>query len=68
MKNFSQTIVNYHGCGNGYLDITNKIVPEGRECMMPTYDLFWKKTIDTSKTIAKSTRSQIKNKPKANRG
>ena len=35
---------------------------------MPKYDLFWKKTIDTSKTIAKSTRSQIKNKPKANRG
>ena len=35
---------------------------------MPTYDPFWKKPIDTSNKTAKSTRSQIKNKPKANRG
>ena len=68
MKNFSQTFVNYHACGNGYLDGTNKIVPEGRKSIMPTYDPFWKKTIDTSNKIPKSTRSQIKNKPKANRG
>ena len=68
MKNFSQTFVNYHGSGNGYLDGTNKIVPKGRKCIMPTNNLFWKKTTDTCNKIAKSTRSQIKNKPKANRG
>ena len=68
MKNFSQAFANCHGCGNGYLDGTNKIVPEGRKCIMPTYNPFWKKPIDTSNKIAKSVRSQIKNKPKANRG
>ena len=67
MKNFSQTFVNYHGCGNGYLDGTNKIVPEGRRCIMPTNNPFWKKPIDTSNKIAKTTRSQIKNKTKAKR-
>ena len=65
MKNFSQTFVNYYGCGNGYLDGTNKIVPEGRKFIMPTYDPFWKKPIDTSSKIAKSARSQIKIKPKS---
>ena len=65
MKNFSQTIVNYHGCGNGYLDRTNKIVPEGRKCIMPTQNPFWKNPIHTSNKIAKSTRSQIKKKRKA---
>ena len=35
---------------------------------MPTYDPFWKKPIDTSNKTAKSARSQIRNKPKANRG
>ena len=65
MKNFSQTFVNYHGCGNGYLDGTNKIVPEDRKFIMPIYDPFWKKPIDTSSKIAKSARSQIKNKPKS---
>ena len=35
---------------------------------MPTCDPFWKKPVDTFNKIAKSTRSQIKNKPKANRG
>ena len=67
MKSFSQTFVNYHGSGNGYLDGTNKIVPEGRRGMMPTNNPFWKKPIDTSNKIAKSTRLQIKNKTKARR-
>ena len=42
MKNFSQTFVNYQCCGIGYSDGTNKIVPEGRKCIMPTYNLFGK--------------------------
>ena len=33
MKTFSQTFVKYHGCGNGYLEGTNKIVPEGRNAL-----------------------------------
>ena len=65
MKNFSQTFVNYHGCDSGYLDGANKIVPESRKCIMPTYNPFWKNPIDTSNKIAKSTRSQIKKKTKA---
>ena len=65
MKKFSQTFVNYHGCGNGYLDGANKIVPEGRKCIMPTYNPFWKNPINTLNKIAKSTRSQIKKKTKA---
>ena len=28
MVNISQTFVTYHGCGNGYLDGTRKIVPK----------------------------------------
>ena len=27
----------YHGCGNGYLDGTRKIVPKNRKCLMKTY-------------------------------
>ena len=68
MKIFSQTFVTYHGCGQCYLDGTNKIVPEGRKCIMPTDNPFWKKPIDTCNKIAKSRRAQIKNKAKANRG
>ena len=67
MKNFSQTFVNYHGCGNGYLDGTKKIVPEDRKWIMPKYNPFWKNPIHTSNKIAKSTRSQIKKKTKAKR-
>ena len=67
MKNFSQTIVSYHGCGNCYLDGTNKIVPKNRKCIMPRNNLFWKNPIDTSNKIAKSTRTQLKIKAKANR-
>ena len=71
MKNFSRTFVNYHGCGNGYLDGTKKIVSEGRKCIMPTYNPFWKNPIHTSEQnhnkITKSTRSQIKKKTKAKR-
>ena len=65
MKIFSQTFVTYHGFDNCYLDGTNEIVPEGKRCVMPTNNPFWKKTIDISKKIAKSTRLQIKNKGKA---
>ena len=46
MVNFSQECVVYHGCGNGYLDGTRKIVPKNRKCLMPTYYPFWKKSID----------------------
>ena len=59
MKNFSQTIVSYHG--------TNKIVPKNRKCIMPTNNPFWKNPTDTSNKIAKSTRTQVKIKAKANR-
>ena len=67
MKNFSQTFVNYHGCGNGYLDGANKIVPKGRKCIMLTYNPFWKNPMRTSNKIAKSTGSQNKKKTKAKR-
>ena len=40
MKHFSQTFVNYHNCGNGYLDGTNKIVLGGRKCIITIYDPF----------------------------
>ena len=65
MVNISQTFVVYHGCGNGYLDGTRKIVPKNRKCIRPTYYPFWKKPIDVRNRV--ETRAQIKLKPKATR-
>ena len=67
MKNFSQTFVIYHGCGKCYLDGTNALVPIGRKCVMQTNNPFWKNPIDTNSKIAKSRRTQIKIKARANR-
>ena len=65
MVNISQTFVVYHGCGNGYLDGTRKIVPKNRKCIRPTYYPFWKKPIDVCNRV--ETRAQISLKPKATR-
>ena len=65
MVNISQTFVVYHGCGNGYLDGTRKIVPKNRKCIRPTYYPFWKKPIDVRNRV--ETRAQISLKPKATR-
>ena len=67
MKNFSQMFVSYHGCGHCYLNGTNKLVPKGKKCIMPTNNPFRKNPVDTSNKIAKSTRTQLKIKAKANR-
>ena len=65
MVNISQTFVVYHGCGNGYLDGTRKIVPKNRKYIRPTYYPFWKKPINVHNTV--ETRAQISLKPKATR-
>ena len=67
MKKFSQTFFSYHGCGKCYLDGTNTLVPIGRKCVMQTNNPFWKNPIDTNSKIAKSTRTQLKIKARANR-
>ena len=63
MVNISQTFVTYHGCGNGYLDGTRKIVPKNRKCIRATHYPFLKKPIDVCNRV--ETRAQIKLKPKA---
>ena len=65
MVNFSQTFVVYHGCGNGYIDGTRKIVPKNRRCIAPTYYPFWKRPIDVRNKV--ETRAQLKVKTKATR-
>ena len=65
MINISQTFVVYHGCGNGYLDGTRKILPKNRKCVRPTHYPFWKKPIDVRNRV--ETRAQISLKPKATR-
>ena len=40
MSKFSQTFAAYYGCGNGYLDGANKIVPKNRKCIMQIYNPF----------------------------
>ena len=64
MKNFSQTFVQYHGCGYSYLDGTNMLLESGRKCLLETNNPFWKKPIDSCNKIAKSTRNQLKSKAK----
>ena len=65
MVNISQTFVVYHGCRNGYLDGTRKIVPKNRKCIRPNHYPFWKKPINVRNTV--ETRAQISSKPKATR-
>ena len=65
MVNVLQTFVVYHGCGNGYLDGTRKIVPKNRKCIAPTYYPFWKNPIDVINRV--ETRAQIKSKTKVTR-
>ena len=62
MVNISQTFVTYHGCGNGYLDGTRKIVLKNRKCIIATHYPFSKKPIDVRNRV--ETRAQIKLKPK----
>ena len=64
---FSQTFVTYYGCGNCYLDGTNQLVDNNKICFMPTHNPFWKRPKDSYNRISKSTRTQIKSKPFANR-
>ena len=61
MNNFSQTFVTYHGCGKCYLDGTDELLGN-RNCVMPTNN-----PEDTCNKIAKSTRTQLKIKARANR-
>ena len=61
MKNFSQNLITYYGCGACYLEGTNEIVKFG--CSNATFNPFWKNPMDVTNKISKSTRSQIKNKP-----
>ena len=65
MKNYSQTFVQYHGCGNSYLDGTNMLIETGRRCAAPTYNPFRKRPIDVNNKIAKSTRNKLKIKSRA---
>ena len=65
MVNFSEKFVVYHGCDNGYLDGTRKIVPKNRKCIAPTYFSFGKKPIDVSNRV--ETRAQLKSKTKVTR-
>ena len=65
MVNISQTFVVYHGCGNGYLERTTKIVPKNRKRIRRTYCPFWKKPIDVRDRV--ETRAPISLKPKATR-
>ena len=63
MVNISQRFVTYHGCGNGYLDGTRKIIPKNRKPITATHYPFWKKAIDVRNRV--ETRAQIQLKPKA---
>ena len=63
MVNISHTFVTYHGCGNGYLNGTRKIVPENRKCIRATFYPFWKKSIDVRNRVETSAQTELK--PKA---
>ena len=65
MKNITQAFVTYHGCGNCYVDETNKIVLKGRRCINPTHNPFSKNLVDVRNKV--QTRAQIKSKVKADR-
>ena len=62
MVNFSQTIVIYHGCGNGYIDGTRKIVPKNKRCIAPTYYPFWKRLIDVRNKAERRAQLKVKTK------
>ena len=64
---FSQKFVTYHGCGNCYLDGTNKLEQPNNRCFAPTYNPFWKRAEDSNNKIAKSTRNQLQFKSFATR-
>ena len=65
MKNFSQTFVRYHGCGNSFIDGTNILLETGEKCFLETYNPFWKKPFDSCNKIGKSTRNKLKAKTRA---
>ena len=65
MKNYSQTFVQYHGCGSSCLDGTNMLIATGRRCTAPTYNPFWKRPTNVNNKIAKSTRNKLKRKSRA---
>ena len=58
VKNFSQKLVVYHGCGAWYHDGTNKIVSKNRKYICPTYDPFCKKSNDVRNKV--ETIAQLK--------
>ena len=49
------------------MDGTNALIPTGRKCVLQTNNPFWKNPIDTNSKIAKSRRTQLKIKARANR-
>ena len=64
---FSQKFVTYHGCGNCYVDGTNKLEQPNNKCFAPTNNPFWKRPEDSNNKIAKSTRNQLQFKSFADR-
>ena len=58
MGKFSSTFVDYHGFGICYMEGTRKIVPKKRKCFQPTFEAFWKNTIDVNNNV--ETRNRLK--------
>ena len=57
MVNISQTFVTYHGCGNGFYDITRKILQKNQNCIRPTYY-----PVDVRNKV--EPRAQLRSKPR----
>ena len=64
MVDISQTFITYHGCGNGYLDGTRKIVQKIENVLQQLIIRFVK---SQSMFVTAETRAQIKLKPKASK-
>ena len=64
MENLNAFVL-YHGCASGFLDGTRQIVEN--HCRNPTQNSFWKNPEHTTNIVAKSTRTQLKQKPTPDR-
>ena len=64
MVDISQTFVTYHGCGNGYVYGTRKIVQKIENVLQQLIIRFVK---SQSMFVTAETRAQIKLKPKASK-
>ena len=58
MKNFSQSIIAYHGCGTCYLDGTNAVAKFG--CSNATFNPFWKRPVDLNKNYKNQQDHKLK--------